>query len=72
MPAMSDLPFMCPVPRFLEIVGISKTTWWRLRKRGEAPRLLRLGSRYFITQESALEWMRAREAQLDGVSAHHG
>ena len=69
---MDEQAMMYTVSKFLRLAGISKTTWWRLRKRGEAPKLLRLGSRYYITQESALEWMREREAQTEREVASHG
>jgi predicted DNA-binding transcriptional regulator AlpA len=48
------------VNEFCAAYGICRATFYNLRKRGEAPRLMRVGSRTIIPIESADEWQAAR------------
>ena len=43
--------------------GISQSFFYKLKKKGEGPREMKLGARTLITFESAAEWRRARENQ---------
>ena len=58
-----------PVPRlswtiyeFCSAVGINRCTYERLRKQGLHPREMLVGKRVRISQDSAREWIAAREA----------
>ena len=42
--------------------GISESFFYKLREQGQGPREMRLGSRVFITLESAARWRIEREA----------
>src|SRR5262245_56328713 len=42
--------------------GISEAFYFKLREQGHGPREMRLGSRVFITHESAARWRIEREA----------
>jgi predicted DNA-binding transcriptional regulator AlpA len=49
--------------------GISESFFYELRKQGLGPRELKLGSRVFITHESASEWRAQREAATAPAAA---
>jgi hypothetical protein len=42
--------------------GISEAFYFKLREQGQGPREMRLGTRVFITHESAARWRIEREA----------
>jgi hypothetical protein len=42
--------------------GISRASFYLLKKAGEAPRLMQVGNRVLISREAAAEWRREREA----------
>jgi predicted DNA-binding transcriptional regulator AlpA len=44
--------------------GISRTIFYELKKRGEGPRMMKIVGRDYISREAAIEWRRAREAQV--------
>ncbi|AHY53354.1 AraC family transcriptional regulator [Bradyrhizobium japonicum] len=57
-----------PVPRlswsvdeFCSSVGISRSTYEKLKRRGLAPREMRIGWAVRISQLAAVEWIAARE-----------
>lgn len=50
------------IAQFCQMHGISKSYYYLLRQRGEAPRETRLGRRRLISAEAAAAWRRAREA----------
>jgi predicted DNA-binding transcriptional regulator AlpA len=67
-PRFSADPPRPPSPRlalsiaeFCEAYGISEGLFYKLKKKGEGPREMKLGARTLITLESAAEWRRARE-----------
>ena len=49
------------VPEFCRAHGISEAFFYKLKRRGEGPREMKVGARTLITFESAAEWRRARE-----------
>jgi hypothetical protein len=50
------------IKSFCAAHGISEGFYFGLRKKGQAPREMRLGARVFITHESAARWRIEREA----------
>ena len=56
------------IPEFCEAHGISEGFFYKLKKQGEGPREMKVGTRTLITFESAAEWRRARE---DATRACH-
>ena len=42
--------------------GISRSSFYLLKKAGEAPRLMQVGDRVLISREAAAEWRHGREA----------
>jgi predicted DNA-binding transcriptional regulator AlpA len=51
------------IPEFCDAHGISEGFFYKLKKQGEGPREMKVGSRTLITLEAAAEWRRARENQ---------
>jgi hypothetical protein len=50
------------VPQFCEDWLISLSFYFKLKRHGQAPRELRIGTRTLITAEAEAEWLRQREA----------
>jgi predicted DNA-binding transcriptional regulator AlpA len=43
--------------------GISRATFFNLRRAGKAPRVTAIGSRRVISEDAEREWVKAREAE---------
>jgi predicted DNA-binding transcriptional regulator AlpA len=53
------------IGEFCQRHGISRSSFYLLKKASEAPRLMQVGDRVLISKEAAAEWRRERElAQL--------
>jgi predicted DNA-binding transcriptional regulator AlpA len=50
------------INQFCAAHSLSRTSFYRMRQRGLAPRMMQLGRRWLISQEAAADWRRAREA----------
>ncbi len=50
------------VDQFCEAHHISRAYFYTLMKRGEGPRIMKVGKRRLISVEAAAAWRRAREA----------
>jgi predicted DNA-binding transcriptional regulator AlpA len=53
-------PILLPLRTFLKQYAISKSEFYRLCARGEAPDLVKIGRRTLIPAASATEWLAAR------------
>jgi hypothetical protein len=53
------LPTAFSIREFCDANGISHGTYFNMRRRGEGPREMRIGSRVLITAEAAAEWRAA-------------
>jgi predicted DNA-binding transcriptional regulator AlpA len=52
---------------FCREYGFSKSHYYNLRRRGLAPRTLRVGAKQIVTNEAADEWVeRMKALELDG------
>jgi predicted DNA-binding transcriptional regulator AlpA len=54
-------PDVLSIAEFCAANGIGKTTFFKLRRNGKAPRVMPIGSRVLISVEAAADWRRARE-----------
>ena len=63
--------FAISVAEFCAGWGISKPMYYRLRREGRGPRIVRVGRRTLITPEANAEWGREMEEQQD-ASAPEG
>ena len=56
------------ISEFCEAHGISEGFFYKLKKRGEGPREMKVGVRTLITFESAARWRRKREADTNAAT----
>ena len=49
------------IPQFCDSHNISRTHFYELVKRGQGPRLMKVGRRTLISQEAAAEWRKRME-----------
>ena len=56
----SAAPVLLPLRTFLKLYAISKSEFYRLAARGEAPDLVKIGRRTLIPAASASAWLAAR------------
>jgi predicted DNA-binding transcriptional regulator AlpA len=50
------------IPEFCDAHGISQDFFYKLKRQGQAPRLMKVGARTLISLEAAAEWRREQEA----------
>ena len=53
--------FVLTISEFCDATKISRGMFYKLRGRGEGPRVVKLGTRTLIMQEEARRWLRERE-----------
>jgi predicted DNA-binding transcriptional regulator AlpA len=53
-------PVLLPLQTFLNLYAISKSEFYRLAARGEAPDLVKIGRRTLIPAASATAWLQSR------------
>jgi predicted DNA-binding transcriptional regulator AlpA len=53
-------PVLLPLRTFLKLYAISKSEFYRLAARGEAPDLVKIGRRTLIPAASAATWLQSR------------
>jgi len=58
---VKDPPVVYTVSEFCKAHKIGRTTFYKLIADKNAPRLMRIGKRVFITRESAAKWRRDHE-----------
>jgi predicted DNA-binding transcriptional regulator AlpA len=51
------------IAEFCQVYGISKGLYHKMKRAGEGPREIRIGSRVLISLEAAQAWNRARELE---------
>jgi hypothetical protein len=49
--------------------GFCRATFYNLQKRGEGPRVMKVGGRQIISHEAAADWRRDRENSTAPVAA---
>jgi predicted DNA-binding transcriptional regulator AlpA len=49
------------IQEFCQSNGISLSTFYKLKREGLAPRMMKIGGRYMIAPEAMEDWRRARE-----------
>ena len=67
-----DIPFngdAHSIPSFCLANNISISFFHKLRKSGNGPRIMKVGSRTLITKESAAEWRKQMEERTAQVAA---
>ena len=56
----SAAPVLLPLRTFLKLYAISKSEFYRLAARGEAPEIAKIGRRTLIPAASAAAWLQSR------------
>jgi predicted DNA-binding transcriptional regulator AlpA len=56
------------ISEFCALHGISRSAFYKARDAGQAPKLMRLGTRVLVSREAAAEWRRAREQDTSPAS----
>jgi hypothetical protein len=51
------------VSEFCVVSGVSRSTYYNLKRKGEGPRETHVGTKILITRESAAAWLRKQEKQ---------
>jgi predicted DNA-binding transcriptional regulator AlpA len=64
----SAAPVLLPLRVFLKTYAISKSEFYRMAARGEAPDVFRLGRRTLIPAASAAAWLAARIVPASTIS----
>ena len=57
------------VDEFCGLFGISRSLFYKLQRRGLAPRTMKLGARQVISRDAVADWKAAREAGKAGAAA---
>ena len=60
---------MMSIVEFCKMAGISRSSYYKLKAAEEGPRETHIGARRLIRQETAAEWLKAREAVSAPVQA---
>lgn len=56
------------IAQFCTDTNISRTFFYELNKKGQGPRLMRVGRRCLISAEAAADWRKQMEAQTGTVA----
>jgi predicted DNA-binding transcriptional regulator AlpA len=51
------------IEEFCQLHGISRATFYNLKKNGQGPKEMRIGSRRLISIEAAADWRRLMEVE---------
>jgi predicted DNA-binding transcriptional regulator AlpA len=54
---------------FCTAVGISEDFFYKLKRQGQAPRLLKIGARTMVSVQAANEWLVERERETASAEA---
>jgi predicted DNA-binding transcriptional regulator AlpA len=57
------------IPEWCELRRICRASFYLRKKRGEAPRSIKIGSRRIITAEADAEWVREQTARTEAADA---
>jgi predicted DNA-binding transcriptional regulator AlpA len=57
------------IPEFCVAFGISEDFFYKLKRKGQAPRLMKVGTRTTISMEAATKWRREREDEHEAGAA---
>jgi excisionase family DNA binding protein len=59
------------VSEFCEAVGISSSTWHKLKRQGKAPAIVNIGGIQRIRREAIETWLAENEARTTADAAHN-
>ena len=56
-----DMPHLLTVADFCQTVGISRSTWHKLKRKGSTPPIVKIGGIQRIRKEAAETWLAENE-----------
>jgi|TARA_R110000772_G_scaffold28910_1_gene72601 predicted site-specific integrase-resolvase len=56
-----DMPHLLTVTDFCQTVGISRSTWHKLKRKGSTPPIVNIGGIQRIRKEAAETWLAEKE-----------
>jgi predicted site-specific integrase-resolvase len=56
-----DMPHLLTVANFCQTVGISRSTWHKLKRKGSTPPIVNIGGIQRIRKEAAETWLAENE-----------
>ncbi len=59
------------VSQFCDAVGISRSTWYKLKRQGKAPAIVNVGGIQRIRKEATEAWLSENEARGTADAAHN-
>ena len=62
-----DIPHLLTVADFCETVGISRSTWHKLKREGSTPAIVTIGGIQRIRREAVEEWLAKNEAKASAA-----
>jgi excisionase family DNA binding protein len=65
-----DIHHLLTVADFCRAVGMSRSTWQKLKREGRTPRLVTVGGIQRIRREAVEEWLAENEARASADAAH--
>lgn len=65
-----DIINLMTVTDFCQTVGISRSTWHKLKRQNLTPRVITLGGIQRIRREAVEEWLAENEARASADTAH--
>lgn len=65
-----DTSQLLTVADFCKQVGISRSTWHKLKRQGETPAIVSVGGIQRIRREAVEEWLAENEARAAATVAH--
>lgn len=65
-----DIMHMMTVADFCQTIGISRSTWHKLKRTGQTPAIVTAGGIQRIRREAVEEWIAENEAKASADLAH--
>ena len=65
-----DIPSLLTIADFCQTVGISRSTWHKLKRHRMTPAIVTVGGIQRIRREAVEEWLAENEAKASADAAH--
>lgn len=65
-----DISSLQTVSGFCQTIGISRSTWHKLKRNGQTPAIISVGGIQRISREAAEEWLAENEVKASADAAH--
>lgn len=65
-----DAAYLLTVTDFCRAIGISRSTWHKLKRQGATPAIVNVGGIQRIRREAVEDWLAENEAKASADAAH--